>query len=371
MNSLYDINKVITYIPSVPNYYDRIQQLNNSFCELTNSQILVFTKTLGSEEDEIIRKKYKNIEFEFLQEKLSNKSIFLQLKIGLYLKQLKCNFHLLDWFSNFYLIGLILKFSKNNHYVFSPVISSWGWIYKQFKFEVPIFSLRYTWFRLISVPAELISIYSSNIVVVQSDKLKKFYSKVYGIKSEKIIVNYNYTSLKPINANPKKLDSKLVIGFIGNFEKHKGNRIIYEIAKQCEFNLILAGSGKGCKNIKLLEEVKALKNVEYHGKLDRNGVNLFYNSIDVLVLPSYHEGSPRVVTEFLNFRKPIVSFDNPGLDYCSKNSIVFLLDYFQDHKDFLNILRRINDNEFSHSEKWKNIINPKYALFSQAAQSHS
>ena len=176
-------------------------------------------------------------------------------------------------------------------------------------------------------------------------------------------MNYNYTSLKPKNANPKKLHKKLVIGYIGNFEKHKGNRIIYEIANQSKFNLILAGSSKGYRNIKLLEKVKALKNVDYVGKLDREGVNLFYNSIDVLILPSYHEGSPRVVTEFLNFRKPIISFNNPGLDYCGKNSLVFLLDYFQDHKDFLKILRKINNNEFNKIEKCTNKINPKYALF--------
>ncbi|MAW84561.1 MAG: hypothetical protein CL832_09250 [Crocinitomicaceae bacterium] len=363
MKPLAEINKVITYLPSVMNYEDRIHQLNNSCDYQNNIQIFIFTKSLGIKKNQIISKKFHKINFEFLENKLSNKSIFLQFKIGRYLYNLKDNFLLLDWFANFFLIGLLLKLSKNNHYVFSPVISSWGWIYKQFKFEVPIFSFRYTWFRLISVPTELISIFSANIVVVQSVKLKKFYSRVYGIKSEKIIVNYNYTSLKPKNANPKKLHKKLVIGYIGNFEKHKGNRIIYEIANQSKFNLILAGSSKGYKNIKLLEKVKSLKNVDFVGKLDREGVNLFYNSIDVLILPSYHEGSPRVVTEFLSFRKPIISFNNPGLDYCGKNSLVFLLDYFQDHKDFLKILRRINNNEFNKIEKCTNKINPKYALF--------
>lgn len=353
---------VVTFIPSLTNYEDRIQQLNNSAKLEKVNRIIVFTKTFKEQQDVDFLKKYQHLQFEFLSNSITNKSIFLQFKILNFILRETSKITLIDWFGNFYLIGVFFKFRRNSDYVFSPVISNWGWVFKQLRFEVPIFSSRYTWNRLKAIPSEFISLWVAKYVVVQSEDLKKFYSSLYLLQPNKIIVNYNYSSLTPkeeINQNT----TNVVIGFIGNFEKHKGNKIIYNLANSSNYSFYIAGGAKGYLNKKLLNKIRTLKNVRYLGKLDRLGVINFYEDIDILLLPSYHEGSPRVITEFINYNKPIITFNNPGLDYCKENKNVYQLHYYEDYKGFLKIIRTLQQKESICTIYKAHEKNSTYALF--------
>lgn len=363
MRSFKKVSKVFTFIPSIYAYEDRVHQLNNTLKVNQNKKVILFTKNVNLKEVKAFQIKYPNIQFEFLGNSFWNKSVFLQIKIWKILNYEKDDFILIDWFGNFYLLGIILKFKIKGTYIYSPVISNWGWVYKQFTNKVPIFSLRYTWIRLKEIPGELISIWAARYVVVQSDELKKFYSQVYCLNPSRIVVNYNFTMLHEKKVNVINLNVEPIVGFIGNFEKHKGNKIIYNLVKYSNYKFLVAGGVKGNYNKKLLERLKTYQNLEYVGMLNRKEVLEFYEKIDVLLLPSYHEGSPRVICEFAKYNKPIVAFDNPGLDYCKSNPNVILLDYFEDYKSFLSEINRIKKVRPTHINVLSKSTNDCYALF--------
>ena len=332
---------VITYLPLIENYTDRFTQLVNSAKLRDTIKIILYTKSLKKTQS-FNHNIPKNLEIVFLNDTILRKSVFLQIFIYLKILHIK-NPVLIDWFSSFYLIGLINKISFGKViYIFSPVISNWGWVVKQISGKVPIFDFRYFLIRLKLVIPELISIFTSSRVIVQSDALKHFYKKNYKIKNEKLLVNYNYFEINSKEKVLFKSKNKPILGFIGNFERHKGNVELFNLAKSNTFELKIAGRTSGKKNITLLNKILNLNNVELFGDLNWVDIDLFYNNIDILILPSFHEGSPRVICEFIKYKKPIITYRNPGLDYCDKLSHVYQLDYHESFLSFSNIINKIS-----------------------------
>ena len=353
----------ITYLPLIENYQDRFFQLTNSARKEKKRKIIIFTKSSKDFFNNYKNTVPKNIELLFLKDTFLRKSLFLQFFIFKQLRKYKTTV-LIDWFSNFYLIGLINKLTNSDHiYIFSPVISNWGWVLKQLSRQIPFFDLRYFILRLIESPKELLSIFCSSKVVVQSEALKEFYHKYYLINKEKILVNYNYFEISEINYVYSISKDRLKVGFIGNFERHKGNLELLKLAKlnSCEF--IIAGGVKGRKNIKLFNKIKRLSNVEVVGHINNSEIDNFYKKIDVLLLPSFHEGSPRVISEFLRYKKPIITFKNPGIDYCNKLDHVFQLKYNESYLSFNQILKQIKENSLKISPLNLSINNKSYVIF--------
>ncbi|MDC3108453.1 glycosyltransferase family 4 protein, partial [Paracoccaceae bacterium] len=176
-------------------------------------------------------------------------------------------------------------------------------------------------------------------VVVQSESLAKFYGQIYKIPKDKLFVNYNRFdfggSPKP---QSKVLNAKKIsIGFVGNIERHKG---LTDMIKLCSrfprgFELILAGKTKGYENKKLFRSLMATGKCTWKGQIKREKILKFYEDIDCLLLLSYHEGSPRVVREFLEYNKPIFLYNNPGVDYVSGLQGFYIYNY-GDWKKCLN-----------------------------------
>ena len=116
--------------------------------------------------------------------------------------------------------------------------------------------------------------------------------------------------IPPNGFNPNedyKVDLKRVkLGFIGRFAKQKGLDILlsafYDLSRifPC-LELHIAGVDKS-----LLTDVQPHENIRVYGKI--KDTNVFYNSIDALVLPSrFGEGTPNVILEALSYGKPCVS----------------------------------------------------------------
>jgi glycosyltransferase involved in cell wall biosynthesis len=313
--------KIITYLPRLDNYKDRLTQIIRSVPR--ECHIEIFTKSKETFTS------HNGVTIRFLTDKFYNKSFFLKLKFFFYLiSQKKHDVLILDWFCSFNYILLAKFLFKKINYVYSPVISNYGWVYKRLNNLVPLKDFRYDYIRFKGSFEDYITTKYCDSLIVQSKKLKSFYSKVYKIDLNKIYVNYNSNFDQNFSTLKKNNYEKHEIGFLGNVESHKGTNEMYEIFKILKkHKLIIAGRCNGKNNNRIFDKLKKLDNVEYISFLSNEEKIEFFKRIDALILLSYHEGSPRVITEFINYGKPIFVYDNPGLDYCKNLVNVFMYDY--------------------------------------------
>lgn len=107
-----------------------------------------------------------------------------------------------------------------------------------------------------------------------------------------------------------------VIGFIGRFVKKKGVDVLLKAlaaidARGIEFKAKIAGGGEERKSVeRYISDLKLDDKVEMIGWVDDK--DRFYNSIDVLTLPSYHEPFGLVMLEAFKYSKPLVSTSSEG-----------------------------------------------------------
>lgn len=107
--------------------------------------------------------------------------------------------------------------------------------------------------------------------------------------------------------------------FIGRLLYDKGLREFVEAARRvrltypdAQFHLVgeLDTGNRAAISIEELSKWQSEKLITYHGKVD--DVRSFIEASDVLVLPSYREGLPRVMLEAMAMGKPIIGSDVPG-----------------------------------------------------------
>lgn len=131
-----------------------------------------------------------------------------------------------------------------------------------------------------------------DFIIVKSNNIKE---KIRKVKNIKVIPNgVNLKVFYPVNKNVsrKKLklsNDKKIILFVTNPSRKEKN---YSLAKKA-YNLLHS------YNVEL--------KVVY--EIDQEILNLYYNAADLLILTSFHEGSPNVIKEAMACNCPIVSTD--------------------------------------------------------------
>ncbi len=115
------------------------------------------------------------------------------------------------------------------------------------------------------------------------------------------------TFLEPalLKINIKEIDNHLVYGYIGRFSEEKGIEALLNVFKSSERKLVIAGEGPLLEMV--LSALKQNKNITYIGALEHKSLPHFFEKIDVLIIPSKHEGGPLVGVEAMAAGKLIVS----------------------------------------------------------------
>lgn len=257
-----------------------------------------------------------------------NKTPFIQcLLLVLVMRLAKRNKLVIqDWFSVFILSALFL--GKTIDVIYSPVTSASLWFKGRQSGQIPFAGIRADLRRVKELLFELPMIVFSKWIIVQSITLRQEYLCLFGfLRENRILVSYNL--LVPYSSNfakpavgHAKFGSKgkvIRLGYIGNIERQKGSLDLIKLRERLDldnFILILVGDANGFQNNKILKRLKGMDGVQFKGRISHDKVAEVYSEIDCLILPSYHEGSPRVVSEFYYTGKEIVSYSHPGLDYC-------------------------------------------------------
>lgn len=151
----------------------------------------------------------------------------------------------------------------------------------------------------------------------------------------------------------------IAIGVIGRLDKFKAFRYaiksLAQLSKISDKNFILKIAGSGPKEPylrKLTKELNLEKKVEFLGWIKNK--KEFFESIDILCVPSQRETFGVVLLEAMKFRKPIISTDADGPKEILRNGIDGLLVSLEPLESVENrithaVLKMINEPELVNS----------------------
>jgi glycosyltransferase involved in cell wall biosynthesis len=156
-------------------------------------------------------------------------------------------------------------------------------------------------------------------IIFQSEYMRNDFSHNFNISVKKTSIVRN-----PVNQNkilalsseyPAEMDkNKFKVLFVGRFEKVKGLDRLFEaikILKKENIHFYLLGQGSLLSFYKNFASTNNLKNfVSFVGQ--KNNPFPYMKEADLLVLTSYHEGSPNVIQEAAALGTPTLAMNSPG-----------------------------------------------------------
>jgi glycosyltransferase involved in cell wall biosynthesis len=159
---------------------------------------------------------------------------------------------------------------------------------------------------------------------------KESFVKREGFEPSKISVIYNVSDSKIEPLNKPGVTQSLTLGILSNIKEGKGFKDLGMIVKCLWDNGIdvhLVIGGRDLLEGEIWEYYKTLGiygRVHYLGYVSDK--NLFFNKIDLFILPSYWEGMPTSILESLKFGVPVVATSVGGIPEIiehKKNGLLF------------------------------------------------
>jgi len=166
----------------------------------------------------------------------------------------------------------------------------------------------------------------ASVVLTISPKFTELINQL-GCKAESIMPMMEY-SIKDIVENREYCFKEIYnLLFLGRLEYAKG---IFDLVNA--INLLIR---KGIKNIKLdivgdgpdavavkekVKEMALCDYIKFHGSVyERARIMIFYRNADIFILPTHHEGFPRVLYEAMIFGTPIITTFVGSISYLMKD----------------------------------------------------
>jgi glycosyltransferase involved in cell wall biosynthesis len=182
-------------------------------------------------------------------------------------------------------------------------------------------------------------------------------------------VNIELFNKAPINKDNKKF----IIGYASGLDDSKGANILYEIIKKykelenriksiIEYNLINYAENKTEKYKKKNKEKKKKKKKKK--KMKKEEMTSFYNTMDLLIMPSLGESLGLVALEAMSCDIPIITFDICAfpdfvLSNISGERVEYKSDFNENVKNFIEAIVLVKENYNSY--RARNLIVEKYS----------
>ena len=197
-------------------------------------------------------------------------------------------------------------------------------------------------------------------IVIKFLKIISVSNNLTGLKKNYDLVNPSEISnewlkniKKPNLKIPKLLD-------LGRYKKEKGVHSLVNIINQIEIDLKLniIGLKKKIhyknKKINFFVEFKSFKKV----------INA-YDKCNIFILPSYTEGSPKVILESLARQRPVIVFEDikhvkknfKGIFICKRNDQDLLIAINYIMKNYKKIIKKIKLNKIVTKKQFQNELN--------------
>jgi glycosyltransferase involved in cell wall biosynthesis len=173
-----------------------------------------------------------------------------------------------------------------------------------------------------------------------------------GVSPDKIITRRNGVDLEKFKPLPKRAPeanlkfSGLKFLSVGHLIDRKSHDLaIKAVAEIPEARLIIIGEGPLRKKLDRLTDTLGVRDrVSFLGNIPQADLPEHYNSADILLLPSKHEGMPNVVLESLGCGTPVVATNAEGvaeLLSCPEAGVVV---YERTPKAIVAAIRQLSEN---------------------------
>jgi glycosyltransferase involved in cell wall biosynthesis len=175
--------------------------------------------------------------------------------------------------------------------------------------------------KLLSVPKKSDSSKVNYLIGISNFILNDHISNGYFKKVPNKVIYNGFEITVNTKSKPK---NTIVFGYIGQINKSKGIELLLESfskIKKHPWKLLIAG------NIDLAykNDLKRINNSNQIEFLGHTKSNLFFNKIDVLVVPSlWNEPFGRVVLESIIHKKPVLGSNNGGISELLSNNKKYL-----------------------------------------------
>ena len=154
----------------------------------------------------------------------------------------------------------------------------------------------------------------SDLILFQSKFLENIFKKRVKCDSKKIKILSNNCIKKPLKIRKSiKLDKRIILGFAAPmYWSCKGLETIHRVYEKLVkinflFGLEIAGSGP--QELKLINGLNKISNKHYKWNGWINNIDNFFDKIDVLIVPSLYDSSPKLIFEALQKNKIIFASD--------------------------------------------------------------
>jgi len=159
-----------------------------------------------------------------------------------------------------------------------------------------------------------INIHNNYLIIVQQEWIRDKFKKLYG--DIKIIVSHPLNN--SINKNIQKENKKITFFYPALPRVFKNFEIICEATEIINkkfsdpFEIIFTIDGNENKYSRYIyRRYKHLKNIKFHGRMDRESVYSNYSNCDAVIFPSKLETWGLPITEAKSFDKPLLLIDLP------------------------------------------------------------
>jgi glycosyltransferase involved in cell wall biosynthesis len=166
----------------------------------------------------------------------------------------------------------------------------------------------------------ILSLHLSRVVVTGTDNLARLYAATFRLPQDKLRVVPNDIDLNQWPcAGRNGANSPPTILFVHRLSEHKGARLLGPIFRAVlqevpDARMVVVGGGPEESNVRhALHDEIASGQVEMHGYVSNPAVPPLMLEADVLLMPSFEEGFPRVLLEAMAAGLPFVAAEVGGV----------------------------------------------------------
>lgn len=196
---------------------------------------------------------------------------------------------------------------------------------------------------------------NSDAVITVSKKCKDDMIK-NNIQSKKIHVIHNFIDVNKVNYfSNNKINTKLVLGYVGAIIPRKGLDILYKAINLLGYKhleLLMVTNSIDEKYYSSFKDEINLTNVILYQNLNREQMQSVYRKMDFLVVPSRHDPLPTVVLEAMSNDVLVIGSNVDGIPEMVLNEK--LLFNVNDYERLSLILRELISSNTSKIQRMKN-----------------